>query len=311
MGSPNHVVPASMGYADSSRFAADDDDMKVISVLDNAKAIALQRNLHEDEECRHVLEYLTTTRGLKPDVLSKYCVGAIAQPFYESHDKSHNTPVSKWCVTFPWMARASDLAMMGVHVGQPPSHEDATTSSSTNGKHLPPPQEDANAFNVVRLKVRAIDDKSKQKLVPKGGSWGLFGWNTVPAAASSIVITEGEFDAMAVYQATGWPAISLPNGCRSMPPAILPLLERFTSIYLWMDNDIHGAASLDKFASKLGVQRTYIVRTTAKDANDALLSSMDMKAALEKAERKPHSQITTFDQLRQYVRKIIICRTIL
>jgi twinkle protein len=33
----------------------------------------------------------------------------------------------------------------------------------------------------------------------------------------SIVITEGEFDAMAVYQETGIPAVSLPNGANHLP----------------------------------------------------------------------------------------------
>ena len=31
--------------------------------------------------------------------------------------------------------------------------------------------------------------------------------------ASSLIVTEGDFNAMAVYQATGLPAVSLPNGC--------------------------------------------------------------------------------------------------
>ncbi|CAK4643013.1 unnamed protein product [Aphanomyces euteiches] len=277
LGGGSEVVEASMGYADSApRY----DAPKVISVLDNAKAVALTRNLHDDEECRHVLDYLTATRGLKPEVLSKYCVGAIQQPFHSSTD---NSMEDKWCVTFPWMARESDISLMGVELTEP--------SGSS----------DANLFNVIRLKVRAIDDKSKQRLVPKGGSWGLFGWNTVPANADSIVITEGEFDAMAVYQATGRPAISLPNGCRSLPPAVLPLLERFSSIYLWMDSDVHGQDSIDKFSAKLGVARTYIVRSSAKDANDALLAKMDLNAILDDALIKPHAQIATFEEMRRDV----------
>ena len=49
-------------------------------------------------------------------------------------------------------------------------------------------------------------------LTCSGGPWGFFGWHTIPAGSTTIVITEGEFDAMAVHQATGMPAISLPNG---------------------------------------------------------------------------------------------------
>ena len=70
-----------------------------------------------------------------------------------------------------------------------------------------------------------------------GGDWGLFGLHTVSDDASELVITEGEYDAMAVYQATGRAAVSLPNGAASLPPAVLPLLERFKRIFLWCDGD--------------------------------------------------------------------------
>lgn len=43
-------------------------------------------------------------------------------------------------------------------------------------------------------------------------------------------------------QMSSWdiPAISLPNGCNSLPVELIPLLERFTKIYLWLDNDKSG-----------------------------------------------------------------------
>lgn len=62
---------------------------------------------------------------------------------------------------------------------------------------------------------------------------------------------QGEFDAMAVYQATGMPAISLPNGASSLPLGVLPLLERFDKLYLWMDHDGPGQAGVEKFVQKL------------------------------------------------------------
>ncbi|GLD98782.1 hypothetical protein PINS_up007500 [Pythium insidiosum] len=116
---------------------------------------------------------------------------------------------------------------------------------------------------------------------------------------------------MAVHQATGLPAVSLPNGCQSLPPAVLPLLERFKKIYLWLDNDAAGQASVDKFAAKLGVARCVIVRAPAgeprvKDANDALRAGVDLSALLASAEILPHSQITTFEQLRRDVYEEIV-----
>lgn len=56
---------------------------------------------------------------------------------------------------------------------------------------------------------------------------------------------------MAVYQATGVPAVSLPNGASSLPLEVLPLLERFDKVYLWMDHDGPGQAAVDKFVLKL------------------------------------------------------------
>ena len=38
------------------------------------------------------------------------------------------------------------------------------------------------------------------RLDPAGGAWGLFGWHTIPEDAKQLILTEGEFDAMAVYQ---------------------------------------------------------------------------------------------------------------
>jgi len=52
-----------------------------------------------------------------------------------------------------------------------------------------------------------------------------------------FILKTGEYDAMAVHQMTGLPAVSLPNGAGSLPIEILPRLEKFKKIYLWMDDD--------------------------------------------------------------------------
>jgi twinkle protein len=53
------------------------------------------------------------------------------------------------------------------------------------------------------MKIRAIGKEFKhfQKMEPAGSVlWGLFGLDTVPQDAEEIIITEGEYDAMAAYQ---------------------------------------------------------------------------------------------------------------
>ena len=57
---------------------------------------------------------------------------------------------------------------------------------------------------------------------------------------------------MAVNQQTGYPAISLPQGANSLPDRLIPMLNQFDKIYLWMDNDDAGKLGADKINHKLG-----------------------------------------------------------
>ena len=120
---------------------------------------------------------------------------------------------------------------------------------------------------------------------PKGGRWGFFGWHLVKPEHKEIIITEGEYDAMAVAQSLAdlpstspyatlknIPAISLPNGCNSLPPDLLPILENFEKIYLWMDNDKSGIEGCDKFARKIGIKRCFVVRPDATSINPPKVS---------------------------------------
>jgi twinkle protein len=92
-----------------------------------------------------------------------------------------------------------------------------------------------------------------------------------------MVITEGEYDAMAVYQATGIPAISLPFGSNSLPEELVNSISRFEKVFLWLDADEAGQMNAEKFVAKLGVSRTKLVTTKKvgekgpKDANDVLI----------------------------------------
>ncbi|MDP2436558.1 MAG: bifunctional DNA primase/helicase, partial [archaeon] len=238
------------------------------------------RQLFEEETYADMLEYLsgTTTpqqRHLSVSVLKKYRVGAAEYSFAE---RDGDTGAVAWkqhrCITFPWI---------GV-------------------------DEQGKLF-YQRLKVRSMTSKACMRLDPAGGEWGFFGWHTVPPEATEVVITEGEYDAMAVHQATKMPAISLPNGARSLPVQLLPLLERFRKIYLWMDDDVAGHEGARIFAQKLGIGRCLLVATRGgategpKDANDALRQGMDLRQILKEARATPHQQIMTFDDLRKQVHR--------
>jgi twinkle protein len=71
------------------------------------------------------------------------------------------------------------------------------------------------------------------------------------------------------------PAVSLPNGASHLPTSLLPWLERFKRVYLWLDNDLAGKDASEKFAKKLGIKRCFVVQPSEdnapKDANEAML----------------------------------------
>ena len=95
-----------------------------------------------------------------------------------------------------------------------------------------------------------------------GGNWGFFGWHLVRPEHKEIILTEGEYDAIAVAsQISHIPTISLPNGAQSFPVQLIPLLERFERIYLWLDDDAAGQQGLRKIAEKLGIERCFIVHS--------------------------------------------------
>jgi twinkle protein len=142
------------------------------------------------------------------------------------------------------------------------------------------------------MKVRACykENKSKQRFLPYESKYrGMFGLNVVGESDEVVVITEGEFDAMAVNMQTGLPALSLPNGKNSLPSEILPYFDRFSRIYLWLDSDEPGRAAVQKFAKKLGPNRCLIIDTRyfdengPKDANDALRCGYDFKEIFSSA----------------------------
>lgn len=264
---------------------------------------------------KRVLHYLRATRGLSDEVLMRYGVGVGVQAWMD--DTKGNEWVDKATVTFPWMVRS--------------------------------PPGSAKPNTITRIKHRAVDSKGLQRILPKGGGWGFFGWHVVRDSHTEIIITEGEYDAMAVAQGLqaaalpdlhplkGVPAISLPNGCNSLPPDLLPLLERFSKIYLWLDNDKSGQDAAEKFARKLGVGRCFIVRpidsitsksssggggdkqavmvVAPKDANDALRLTLAsfappgqppqpatlIRDMLLAAKPLSHRRIETFSHLREQV----------
>jgi len=102
----------------------------------------------------------------------------------------------------------------------------------------------------------------------------LFGWQVIPENARTVVIVEGEVDAMTGYQ-YGWPCLSVPfgGGVGAKQQWIeheYDYLERFEEIYLCLDQDAEGKLATEEISKRLGAERCKVVTLPRKDLNQCL-----------------------------------------
>ncbi|KAJ2778743.1 hypothetical protein GGI15_004080, partial [Coemansia interrupta] len=138
---------------------------------------------------------------------------------------------------------------------------------------------------------------------------GLFGFHVAASSSSSdVILTARELDAMAAYQATGIPAVSLPRNSYQLPLDSMRALEPFERVYVWLDDNQQGIEAAQLIARKLGVDRSLVVRTrdgshrAARSAGDALARGLDMRAILDEAQPLQHDKVLSFAALRDAVR---------
>lgn len=125
---------------------------------------------------------------------------------------------------------------------------------------------------VVAYKERPL--AKEFKWVGKNDEKYLFGQN-LWGTGKSIVITEGEFDALSVYQARpNWPVVSVPNGAQGAKAALqkqLSYLLGFDEIILMFDNDEAGLKAAEDCVQLFPSDRVYLASLgTYKDASEAL-----------------------------------------
>lgn len=128
--------------------------------------------------------------------------------------------------------------------------------------------------SMVNFKIRDCADKKRMMTFP-GGEPCLWGWQVIDANQRSIVICEGEIDAMTLWQC-GIPAVSVFSGVSNLGwiEADHDHIERFSDIVLCMDMDDAGKAAARKIAERLGLDRCRIAKLPHKDANDCLKAGM-------------------------------------
>ncbi|KAM8924814.1 twinkle mtDNA helicase [Pelodytes ibericus] len=131
----------------------------------------------------------------------------------------------------------------------------------------------------------------------------LFGLPVMGKKETEVVITSREVDSLAVHQATGVTTLSLPRGITCLPPVLLPYLEQFKRITLWLGDDLHSWEASKRFARKLNVKRCSLIRPGDKHPAplQALNEGLNLNKILKASLPASHKSIVLFRQLREEV----------
>jgi replicative DNA helicase len=116
----------------------------------------------------------------------------------------------------------------------------------------------------------------------------LFGWQAVTNDTRSIIICEGELDAMS-FREFGFQALSLPlGGGKGEKQAWIDNeqehLAKYDTIFLAVDDDYEGHEAAKEIVFRLGQHRCKLVKLPYKDCNECLAQGVE-RSAIEDALR--------------------------
>ena len=129
-------------------------------------------------------------------------------------------------------------------------------------------------FQIKYIKLDRDENGKKVAWTEKDCAPCLFGWSLIPSNARSVVICEGEIDAMSLYQ-YGLPALSVPFGAgkggkHKWLEYEFERLSIFDEIFLCFDQDSAGKDAISELIERLGRHRCRIVLLPHKDPNACL-----------------------------------------
>ena len=126
--------------------------------------------------------------------------------------------------------------------------------------------------------VRDAKGKKSSWVNPSGGAKPiLYGMESVPKDADSVIICEGEIDSLS-WRTLAFHAVSIPMGVQNEEwiPHCWDWLARFETIYICFDTDEAGTTAAKKVADRLGKERCWLVDTNPyKDMNEALVDGIE------------------------------------
>lgn len=139
-----------------------------------------------------------------------------------------------------------------------------------------PYKRDNELMNCKYLAVERTADGKKLIRQERQCEPTLFGWQAMTGRERTVALTEGEIDAMSLYE-MGIPALSVPNGGgggrkQDWIESDFDHLERFDVLYLCLDDDEPGREAAAEIVRRLGAERCRAVKLPGKDANECLMA---------------------------------------
>lgn len=160
---------------------------------------------------------------------------------------------------------------------------------------------------LIDQKMRLVRDKNIQFWAMKSKTDLLFGMHAFnPTKNICVIVTEGEFDAMCIYQATGFPAVSVTkgaNGAAKQLAANLQWLDQWKDVVLCFDMDEPGQKAVAESIPVFDVGRVRVAHLPEKDANDMILSGRgnELKKLIWDAESVKPTSIVGVKDIRDLI----------
>lgn len=158
---------------------------------------------------------------------------------------------------------------------------------------------------VVKQKIKSQSDGKKITQLGNTKCMKLFGQQAFnPTKKLPVIVTEGEYDAMVIYQVTGLPAVSITRGSNGAQKELLENMEwlsQWREVMLCFDMDEPGR---DAARDCIGIFEPGTVKNITlplKDANDMLLEGREgeIKKCLQTAETIKPSTIVFPSEILQ------------
>lgn len=143
---------------------------------------------------------------------------------------------------------------------------------------------------VVKQKVRSKTIKKVMSQLGQTDNMKLFGQNCFkPNKSISVIVTEGEYDAMCMYQMCGLPVVSISRGAQGASKELVENLEwlsGFKEVLLCFDMDSAGREAVSNCIPIFEPGTVRSISLPLKDANEVLLAGRqeDIKKCIWNAE---------------------------